>query len=160
LTGDQAKHLHGKLHHGTAGRDGHDDDDEKRLGVLDGLVEINAGNGRPFAQAKRDGQRDDPDAEDHLDFAKKMKNGGGYALAKTARRFVIGAVVFREQGLMANLNSVRHMKDFRREEGVDDGEKKDERGDDVERLGVNPSGEERPERGGVRVPIGLKRRRK
>jgi len=60
---------------------------------------------------------------------------------------------------MGLLNPLRQAQDFRREEGVDDREKKDHGRDQVERLGAHAADQDRPHVGVAFILIRFERRR-
>src|SRR5688572_16041011 len=103
---------------------------------MDGGADVPLGSAPGFENQKCKQQRDDPDAEDCLDFAEEMRGLGleTHVLHRVlvARR---GGVLLTQLFAMLIPPAMGDVHNFRREERVDNREAEDDRCNEVERFG-------------------------
>ena len=113
---------------------------------------------RPLHHKDRKPKRNKPDAKDRLHLAKKMENHREKFLSIQLTQ--IRRPTSSRHLLAFHLEPVRNSAELRREKGVHDGRKKNERRHQIERIGLNPPEQLRPQARHLPVRIILKRHRK
>ena len=132
--GDAAQRALGKDDDRARGRQRHDDDDEQRLGVVDGIVDVVRGRCPTLAGRDRNEEDHGPQPEDHFDLAEEVHHLGGDARSRLP---ALGA-----QPLVVHvLQLMRPAGEVRRREGVQDGEEENRRRHRVEGVDVDAIGE-------------------
>ena len=107
----------------------------------------------PHARAD---QGDDPDAEDRLDLAEEVIDGGleGDVVFRVFVRLGLsGALLTDDAGVMLFLLVVSPFSESARDKGVQDGDEEDEGRRDVEGIGGGAGGDSFPNIGHARVVV-------
>ena len=113
---------------------------------------------RPLHGKDRKPKRNQPDAKDRLHLAEKMENHREKFLPVQLTQ--IHCHPSSRHPLAFHLEAVRNSPEFRREKGMHDRREKNERRHQIERIGLNPPEQLRPQARHLPVRITLKRHRK